>query len=153
MAIELFVRKLYDRLCPVDQSALDAMEGLKMNGEYKCVLTQIRHAGFHRKFFALLDVAFDAWDCPTAEYKGEPVQKNRDRFRKDLIILAGYGYPVVNVRGEVRYEAQSMSFAKMDQVEFENLYSRVIDVILAKVLTSYTKADLNEQVARVLRFS
>lgn len=153
MAIEFFVRKLWDKLVPVDQSALDAMEDLKMNVEYKCVLTQPRSIPFHRKFFALLDVAFDAWEEPEIEHKGMKVQKNKDRFRKDIIVLCGFYEVVVDIGGRIRLEAKSMSFAKMSQDEFESLYSLAIDVILAKVLTGYTKADLDEQVTRVLRFS
>lgn len=153
MAIELFVRKLWDKLVPVDQAALDSMEELKMNGEYKCVLTQQRNSKFHRKFFALLDVAFDAWEEPEVEYKGIKVKKNKERFRKDVIILCGFYEVIVDISGRIRLEAKSMSFARMDQKDFEILYSSTIDVILAKVLTGYTKADLDEQVARVLRFS
>jgi len=108
--------------------------------------------GHHRKFFTLIDVAFDAWDCPAVEYKGESVQKNRDRFRKDLTIMSGFGYPVVNLSGEVRYEAKSINFSKMDQDEFERLYSHAVDVILTKVLRNYTRADLDAQVDRILGF-
>jgi len=30
---------------------------------------------FHRKFFALLDVAFDAWEPSPVEYKGQVIEK------------------------------------------------------------------------------
>ena len=122
------------------------------NTEYKAELTRPRNLKFHRLFFALVKVAFDAWDMPDSEYKSVKIEKNLDRFRKDLLIMAGYGYPVVNIKGDVRFEAQSMSFGSMDQDEFETLYNRVIDVILSKVLSNYTRDDIDDQVNRILRF-
>ena len=107
---------------------------------------------FHRKFFALLDVAFDAWEPSPVEYKGQVIEKNRQRFRKDLIILAGFGEPIFNIKGEVRYEAKSISFAKMNSEDFESLYSKVIDVILRRILTNYTRDDLDQIVQKVLNF-
>ena len=86
------------------------------------------------------------------EYKGVKIEKNLDRFRRDLLIMAGYGYPVVNIKGDVRFEAKSMSFGSMDQEEFETLYNRVIDVILSKVLSNYTRDDIDKQVNRILGF-
>jgi hypothetical protein len=148
----LYLRKLYNTFAPDDESTAEAMEKIKPNAVVKAEVTQPRNLGFHRKFFALIDVAFDAWDCPTLEFKGQPVQKNRERFRKDLIILAGFGYAVVNINGDVRGEAQSISFAQMKQDEFEDLYSRVIDVILEKVLTHYTREDLDRVVNEILGF-
>ncbi len=147
-----FLRKLYNSLVPVDQESADLLEKFKPNAELKCDITRPRNIGFHRKYFALLDLAFDAWEMPVNEYKGVQIEKNRDRFRKDLMIMAGYGYPVVNIKGDVRFEARSMSFGSMDQTEFEALYSRMVDVILQKIMTHYTRDDLDRVVAEVLRF-
>ena len=146
------LRKLYNSFAPDDLETAEAMEKIKPNSVVKAEITQPRNLAFHRKFFALIDVAFEAWDCPVTEYKAQLITKNRDRFRKDLIILAGFGYPVVNLKGEVRYEAQSMSFSKMDNGAFETLYSRVVDVILTRVLTHYTRADLDNVVNQILGF-
>ncbi|KJV08018.1 DUF1367 family protein [Methylocucumis oryzae] len=139
-------------LMPDDESSIEVIEKIKAGSVVKAEITQPRNWKFHKKFFALVNVAFEAWDMPGVEYKGMQVNKNRDRFRKDLIILAGYGHPVVNLRGEVRYEAKSISFGSMDELEFEELYSRVVDVVLAKVLMHYSRSDLDEQVNRVLSF-
>jgi hypothetical protein len=152
VAVEIICRKLYDSLIPSDATQLELFEELKPNGEYKVVLTQPRSLPLHRKFFALLDVAFEAWEPEPQFYKGVQIEKNRERFRKDIIIMAGYFVPVVNVKGEVRLEAKSISFSRMDQTEFEALYSRVIDIILQKILMHYTRDDLEEQVQKILGF-
>lgn len=112
-----------------------------------------RNGKFHRKFWAMLDVAFDAWEPPEQAYKGMVVQKNRERFRKDLIIAAGFYTPVANIKGEVRAEAQSISFANMDDTEFERVYSAVANVVLQTILTRYTRSDLDNVVNQILGFT
>lgn len=77
-----------------------------------------------------------------------PVAKKRERFRKDLIILAGFYEPTVNIRSEVRLEAKSISFAVMDEIEFERLYNATVDVILRRILTRYTRQDLDDVISR-----
>jgi len=101
----------------------------------------------------LLDHAFDAFEQIEVEYKGVVVAKEKKKFRKDVQIMAGYGYPVVNINGEVRWESKSISFGKMEDDEFEKLYSAVLNVILQKVLTTYTRDDLDRVVEQILNFS
>ena len=62
----LILRKLYNSFVPVDQNAAELMEKMRPNAEFKAEITQPRNIGFHRKFFALLDVAFDAWEIGRA---------------------------------------------------------------------------------------
>lgn len=117
-------------------------------------LKKPRNPKFHRKFFALLDIAFDQWELPIEEYKGRPVIKNRERFRKDLIIKAGFYTLNVNaITGELRMDAESISFASMDDTRFEQVYSKVIDVVLQHILTNYDREELDRVVAEILRFA
>jgi hypothetical protein len=138
---------------PAAPEDADALRKIKLGSTVRARFTQPRNIGFHRKFFAMLDIGFDAWEPPEREYNGLPVQKNRERFRKDCIIAAGFFEPVANLLGEVRAEAHSISFANMDQTEFERVYSAVADVILQKVLRNYTRADLDRVVDEILRFA
>lgn len=107
-----------------------------------------RNPKYHRKFFALLNYAFEAWepDRQRKTYKGRPVQKNFERFRKDVLIQAGFYDQTFDLNGNMELEAQSISFAKMDDAEFERVYSAVVDVILEQVLSSYSGRDELEAV-------
>lgn len=120
--------------------------GQVIRGEFR----QARNPRFHRKFFAMLQIGFDAWEPPEQEFRGLPVQKNFERFRKDCIVAAGFYEPVANLKGEVRAEANSISFANMGDAEFERVYSAVADVILQRVLKNYTRADLDRVVEQIV---
>ena len=112
-----------------------------------------RNPKFHRKFFALLQVGFEAWE-PAFEVRvgGEPVGKNFERFRKDVTILAGFYEPAFSLDGTLELEAKSIAFANMDDAEFEKVYSAVANVLLSKVLRNYTREDLDNHVNRIMDF-
>lgn len=99
-----------------------------------------RNAKFHRKFFSMLNFAFDSWEPKRTRktYKGKEVAKNFERFRKDVLIMAGFYDQTFDLRGKMKLEAHSISFASMDDAEFEQVYSAVATVILEHVLTGYS---------------
>ncbi len=114
-----------------------------------------RNSKFHRRFFAMLNVGFEAWEPPRKHktYKGKPIAKNFESFREDVLILAGFCDQTFDLKGRFKLTAKSISFANMDDVEFEAVYSAVADVLLEQVLTNYLgRAELDEVVSRVMEF-
>lgn len=140
-------------LAPADQQAADYIAKLKLGEVVKVKATRMRNPGHHRKYFALLNLAFDSWEPVGKEYRGEPVQKNFEQFRNDVTVLSGYYESAITLRGEVRLSAKSISFGSMGQDEFEQLYSATVDVILARILTQYTRADLDQVIERLMSFT
>lgn len=63
-------------------------------------------------------------------YQNQDHYKNRDHLRKDLQVSAGYYDERYSFDGEVIREPKSISFGKMDQEEFDKLYSDVLDEIV-----------------------
>jgi len=139
-------------LAPFDEEAARFIEKMKAGAGVRVKVTKIRNLPFHRKFFAMLDVGYDAWEPEEKVYKGMVARKNRKKFRGDMIILAGYFDAVINFNGDTQLKPKSISFANMEQDEFEKLYSEVANVLLQKVLKNYTRADLDETVERILGF-
>lgn len=56
------------------------------------------------------------------------------------------------MRGDVRLIAKSISFGSMGQDEFTALYDAVANVILSRVLRTYTREDLDTVVEKILGF-
>lgn len=123
----------------------------------------------HKKFFKMLEYAFDVWEPepPDSEktkieyeeafgawtFRGIPIQKNRERFREQMIILAGFYEPEWDINGNLRLKAKSMSFANMEQDEFDVLYYAVHDVIRQRILTNYSREELDEVLAEHEQFA
>ena len=139
-------------LAPADQSAIDAIAKYKIGVMLSADVKQPRNVLFLRKYFALLNIAYEAFE-PTAEHKGERVQKNFEQFREDVQILAGFGEIVPRLDGSCRVISKSIAFGSMSAEDFEQLYSKVIDVILSRILTKYTRQDLDQIVENILRFA
>lgn len=115
-----------------------------------------RNPKFHRKFFALLDVGFDSWqpERKHKSHKGMAVEKNREQFREDITIAAGFYEQTFDLKGRMRIRAKSISFAKMDDAEFEKLYDAVVTVLLREVLHRYkNRAELDSVVERIIGFA
>jgi len=114
--------------------------------------TRVRNAALHRKYFALLNIGFDNWDPPAVN--GYEVAKNFDRFRKDIAILCGFYERHFRLDGSVRVEPKSISFAKMEEDEFQKLYSATIDILLKHVYGQDMDSEqLNNIVNQYLSFA
>jgi hypothetical protein len=143
-------------LVPMDEDSQARMMKFKVGSVIRADYKAMRNGQFFRKYWALMEIAYDLWSdgLEHQEYQGRTVMPEKDRFRKDISILAGYFRPVFNVNGEMRLEAESIAWANMDEGRFESLYSACIQVILDKVLSHkrMTREALDEAVNNVLRF-
>ena len=140
----------------MDDEARELINKLTVGKGVKVEVVRARNPKFHRLLFALLKLAFDLWEPEVKQYKGEIVQKEFKRFWKDIIILSGHYTTTINIRGEVRLEAKSISFANMDETEFSEVYKSVLDVVWRKVLKDFagyaTKDDVDRVVQDLVRF-
>ncbi len=139
---------------PVDHQSKQICEGFKSGDIVRGSFRKVRNPQFHRKFFALLNLAFEYWEPGEINSKYGKPEKNFDRFREDLIILAGHFNIVIRLDGTAKPEAKSISFANMEQAEFEQLYNSVLNVILKKinVLQNMTAEAIDGIVNEMLSF-
>lgn len=106
-------------------SDYDKAKQIPLNEPFKVVYTKQRNAKFHRKFFALINLC----------YQNQERFNNIEHLRKELIICAGHYELIFDLEsGTQKKEALSISFSKMDETEFNKLYSDVLNVICDKFL-------------------
>lgn len=134
----------------------EAWKEKRAAGEFWTVkVTRKRSLPKHRRFFKMLTYAFEHWE-PGPEgrtYKGHIVAKHFDTFRKDILILAGYGTPKYHVDGTITFDADSISFDAMDDDEkFDRLYNDVQGVLIDNILTNYTRPDLERVLSELERY-
>ena len=73
-------------LRPAGEEDVEALRTVAVGDVIDVAWKRPRNYKFHKKFFAMLKVGFDAWEPPELEYRGLPVEKNFERFREDVII-------------------------------------------------------------------
>lgn len=115
--MKIFVQKTPIGLIPVSTSDFDNLQIAKLKeGEiYQVELKKPRNIGFHNKFFSLLNAC----------YENQEVFDNPESLRRYLTIKSGYYTTTLTDKG-VFYDAKSISFSSMDQIEFEKFYDAFI---------------------------
>lgn len=140
---------------PADPTTDEFYQKIKLGSIIHSDFKQMRNPAFHRKLFALFNLAFSYWQPgPISSKYGIP-EKSFDRFRADLTILAGRYHTEIRLDGSVRVVADSISFVKMDQETFERLYQSVLTVIMQKipVLCDMTAEEIDNLTDRVIGFA
>lgn len=132
-----------DLFRPATEEDLERLGRFRTGATIACDVREERNYKFLQKYMVMVKFLFDIWEetMPRQQWRGQEVRANIDRFRGDLTILTGRCDATYNVRGEVRLEPHSVSFASMGEEEFEQLFSETINVALAKVLN---RPDLDE---------
>jgi hypothetical protein len=152
----LLIRTASGAFVPMDDDEAEKLKRIKAGAVVRADVSQMRNGPFFRKWWALAKLAFDIWSetVPAQEYKGVPVRPDFGRFRRDLTIMAGHFRPVFDAAGGMRLEAESLRWDKMSEAEFDNLYSKTIDVCLTKIIgdPSLSKDKLNARIEAVMRF-
>lgn len=92
-----------------------------------------RNRGFHGKVFAFTNHCFRYWCANNTEAEFQCEKAQFDYFRKSLLIKAGYYDYVVDVNGSTMVQARSMSYDSMEQEEFEQVYSAMINAAIALI--------------------
>lgn len=145
-------------LMPADEDTAAYLAKFGQGEVVRAELKRERNYRFFRKWWALVSFAYDLWverGIQAREYKGLPVAPSKDRFRKDVVVLAGYYEPVYGYDGSVRLEPKSIAFANMSEDEFRALFDATIDVILQKVIpqAGLTEQALRDAVNEVVRYA
>lgn len=138
--------KINGALYPASEEAQEYLKKVKEGEAVTVTLKRIRNYQFLKKWFSLVKYGFELW---SPDFEGE---KNFERFRRDITILAGFYEQTVRLNGEIRTEAKSISFGSMSADEFEELYGKTIDVLIKYVCSNYTGDELRAVVDTIETF-
>lgn len=136
--LEIYCKVTARGLAPMFGSDYDAKRKLKEGEEVLCTIRRPRNYKFHKKFFALLRVTFHNMQDSVAEQYG--IRNEHDLL--DCIKIELQMYDVIRIGGSNVIRLGSISFAEMDETEFEEFYSRAVDIILARYLKGTDREEL-----------
>ena len=117
-------------LAPVHDDDREKLKKWPAGEMLQCSVTVPRNVGFHRKYFAMLQLVFD--NLPETKWK---VGNNKVEIRTVDELLwhvkfqAGHYEQKMTLGGKIVYEPKSISFAAMDDESFQEFYQRSLDVI------------------------
>jgi len=125
------------KLVPIFNSDLEEIVKLKQNTDYKFEVVHPRNYEFHKKFFALINLGFENQD----KYK------DFTEYRTIKTMQAGFFRMIITEKGKV-FIPESISFASMDEIEFEEVYKKVLEVICYE--TGLTGKEIAEELVNFM---
>lgn len=129
--MDIYLMNTASGLIPCTDEDYEKKRKLKIGRVYKTKMTLARNYEFHKKYFALINCAWEYQNERTVEF----FHHNPDAFRKTVEISAGHYELVYSIaRREWVEQAKSIAFDKMDEAEFQDLYERVKDVLFSTFL-------------------
>lgn len=141
--MDIYCRVTPYGLVPLYDSDHDLKQRLRVGSTVRCRISQPRNYEFQKKFFALVRLTYDNLPLPLVErWNVRSVDDMLRRFKRDL----GYFTATVNDLGEREIEYKSISFAAMDEEEFERFYADCVNLVLDKYIPGIDRDDLIEEV-------
>jgi len=110
------------KIVPLETSDQEELSKLKRGTIYQFEVKKKRNTQFHRKFFSLLNLAYQ-------NQNDKDEINNFEDFRAYVTIKAGFHKRIVTEKGEL-FLPKSINFSSMDEIEFSELYNKVFDFIL-----------------------
>jgi len=124
-------------LVPANDAAADGMGKIPYGEAVRVEITRPRNIDHHRKFFALLQKVYENQDT----YKS--VDELLDAFK---MATGRFDWiPAPGGKGAFP-RMQSISFAKMDQVQFELFYNEALDIVAKRFLPGVETDALRREV-------
>jgi len=103
---------------PLNESDIDKCSKILLGESNMFTLKRVRNPKFHRKYFAMVHLAFE----------NQEDYNNEEHFRKVMQMKAGFFEAIHTDKGTV-YMPDSISFEDMDESGFDSLYEKVWQVI------------------------
>jgi len=142
-------------LIPINDEGITYLYRRKVGDVLKCEVSQERNLGYHKKLFSLFKTVHDALPDPEPiMFRGEMLQpqKTLDMTRKWLTVQAGFYDVFATPKGEIRVEAKSLKFNKMSPEDFDELYSKIIDVSLKVLPSSWSEEELERVALQIINY-
>ena len=132
--MKIHLKKTHKGLVPASQNDQELFEKLSSKKTLRANIVVPRNYKFHKKYFALLNMLFE----------NQERYSSIDHLRYDLTIEAGKYTIRKDLKGDMVKVPDSISFANMNELEFEDLYSKTLDVIVKYF--NFNKQDIIDNV-------
>jgi len=124
-----------NKLEPVDDAGRDALARVSLGTVVRVEMKRPRNLGHHRKFWALVSLI----------YQNQTHYKSPEALCDVIKVLAGYAVVTRGKGGREIHIPKSISFASMDQTEFEQFWERVVTVVCEQIIPGLDRKELETE--------
>lgn len=138
---KILLTRTLSGLCPADDYARTKLAKVKLGATVAVEYRQPRNGPMHRRFWALCQMIHD--NC---EGYG-----SAEQVSDHLKILSGHCTPIASkTTGEVYLLPKSISFANMDQGEFEDFWGRAVKAVCEHLLPGVSEAEVENEILKLV---
>lgn len=141
----LYVRNTETGLLPLYDSDDFEKRKLKIGQDYKIEIKKARNVQFLKKYFALIKLA---WLNMPEQFDSQ--YPHPENLRKALQIEAGYFETSYTLDGMQLIESKSIAFDELDEDGFQEVYNKVLDVVLKWILPNNTSEEIEKELINFL---
>jgi hypothetical protein len=123
---------------PANEKAIEIHDMMSPMQEVDCDYSFPRNPGNHRRFFAFLNLAFDAQDF----------YDNIHHFRKWLIGAAGHYTIIQTPKGGTIFDPDSIAWDNLDEPQFREVFSDCVNAYIK----AFGKKIPDENIDEIIRF-
>lgn len=111
---------------------------------YRATIVKPRELVALRRYWGLVTLILDNSEQFTS----------KDQIHSYLKLRAGHCTTIVSkTTGEVFLVPNSIDFDSLDELQFQEVWSKVVDVVVQEILPGVTKADLNYEIQKCCRIA
>lgn len=131
-------------LVPNDDNDYEIKKKLKIGQTYEVSVRQFRNYRFHKKYFALINCAFEYLDEDQDKFFKSDVHV----FRKTMEVASGHCNKIYSIKLKDWVDVpKSIAFDKLSESDFSDLYERVKSTIFSTALRSISEEDFFKALA------
>lgn len=136
--MDVYLVRTFNGLVPAGDDSYEQVQKMKIGQPYKAKITKPRNIDKHRRYFALIKLAWAYQNEKVVEH----FKNSEDGFRKSVELAAGWYDTVYSIgKKEWTQVPKSIAFDNMDDLEFDELYKRVKDVLFMVFLKHITEEE------------
>ena len=143
--MKIHLKKTHKGLVPASQNDQELFEKLSSKKTLRANIVVPRNYKFHKKFFAMIGVVWD--NLPENLTTG---YGKKDNFRYELTMRAGFREQWITHKGAPMWRPESISFAKMSEEDFSELYNKVLDDVVQNFIPGLEKTALENEIMSFL---
>ena len=132
----LLFRKYLGSLKPADELAAEAVRKIGAEEVVSVTIKRQRNVKFHRKFFALMNLV----------YQNQEHYPSLDIMIAAFKVATGHCFPVIAKSDQTVMIPKSISFAKMDETEFEVFWDASVKIVIERFLPGVNRDDLEAEI-------
>lgn len=132
---KIFLKKTIHGLAPFNIQASEVLDKLKMGSVVSANVTKPRNVKFSSKYWVMVDLIF----------KNQSYYRTPEAVNNAIKQKLGYCDIYRQKEGPPSIEYHSISFAKMDDLKFQEFYQAAVDFVCDEIIPGLEQSDLAKE--------